>query len=278
MDKAVRLSKKLEAAVYLFEITGEATFRNFVDDHYTDIHMMQWNYVYPYEERQQDVLLYYAGLADATASVADDIESTYLNAFNGGDNMPSYTGNLDPYGAYLDSYTWGSNHTKAAQGNIFRSIATYGLDGALADDANRAAERYVHYIHGVNPLGIVYLSNMYGSGAVKSVNEFYHSWFSDGSADWDRVGESTFGPAPGFLTGGPNPGYDRDGCCATNSCGSAENNALCTALSVEPPLNQPDQKSYLDFNSNWPLNSWSVTENSCGYQVAYIRLLSKFVN
>jgi hypothetical protein len=25
------------------------------------------------------------------------------------------------------------------------------------------------------------------------------------------------------------------------------------------------------------LNSWSVTENSCGYQVKYIRLLSKFV-
>ena len=37
------------------------------------------------------------------------------------------------------------------------------------------------------------------------------------------------------------------------------------------------QKAYKDFNTSWPLNSWSVTENSNGYQVAYIRLLSKFV-
>jgi len=31
-------------------------------------------------------------------------------------------------------------------------------------------------------------------------------------------------------------------------------------------------------NTSWPLNSWSVTENSNGYQISYIRLLSKFVN
>jgi len=36
-------------------------------------------------------------------------------------------------------------------------------------------------------------------------------------------------------------------------------------------------KSYLDFNGNWPQDSWSVTENSCGYQIAYVRLLSKFL-
>jgi hypothetical protein len=36
-------------------------------------------------------------------------------------------------------------------------------------------------------------------------------------------------------------------------------------------------KSYKDFNTSWPLNSWQVTENSNGYQMAYIRLLSKFV-
>jgi hypothetical protein len=93
---------------------------------------------------------------------------------------------------------------------------------------------------------------------------------------WDRVGESSWGPAPGFLTGGPNPGYDWDGCCP-GGCGSAANNARCTSESISPPKDQPVQKSYKDFNTSWPLNSWSVTENSCGYQVNYIRLLSKFV-
>ncbi len=42
-------------------------------------------------------------------------------------------------------------------------------------------------------------------------------------------------------------------------------------------MNQPKQKSYDQFNTSWPMNSWEVTENSFGYQIAYIRLLSQFV-
>jgi hypothetical protein len=136
---------------------------------------------------------------------------------------------------------------------------------------------YINYIHGLNPLNFVYLSNMYRFGAENGVNEFYHTWFTNGSALWDRVGKSTYGPAPGFLTGGPNPSYDWDGCCPSG-CGSANNNALCNSEPISPPKGQPKQKSYKDFNTSWPLNSWSVTENSCGYQISYIRLLSKFVN
>jgi len=128
----------------------------------------------------------------------------------------------------------------------------------------------------VNPLSLVYLSNMDAFGAENSVNEIYHSWFADKSKLWDRVGTSSYGPAPGFLSGGPNPGYTWDACCPA-SCGSAANNAVCTADALTPPKGQPAQKAYKDFNTAWPLNSWSVTEPSDGYQVAYIRLLSKFV-
>jgi len=91
------------------------------------------------------------------------------------------------------------------------------------------------------------------------------------------VGESTYGPAPGFMPGGPNPSYNWDGCCPSG-CGSTNNNAICTSESIAPPKGQPSQKSYKDFNTSWPLNSWSVTENSCGYQINYIRLLSKYVD
>jgi hypothetical protein len=48
-------------------------------------------------------------------------------------------------------------------------------------------------------------------------------------------------------------------------------------MSISPPKGQPAQKSYKDFNTPWPLDSWSVTEPDDGYQVAYIRLLSKLV-
>ncbi len=165
---------------------------------------------------------------------------------------------------------------KCRQGAIFAHLVDYAVAPELAAEVERAAAGYIHYIHGVNPLGIVYLSNMYGAGAESSVNEFYHSWFSNGSPRWDRVGVSTYGPAPGFLTGGPNPSYNWDGCCPSG-CGSAANNAVCNSEPISPPKGQPKQKSYKDFNTSWPLNSWAVTENSCGYQVAYIRLLARFV-
>jgi hypothetical protein len=40
---------------------------------------------------------------------------------------------------------------------------------------------------------------------------------------------------------------------------------------------QPPEKSYRDFNENWPLDSWSVSEPDDMYQAHYVRLLSKFV-
>ncbi len=42
-------------------------------------------------------------------------------------------------------------------------------------------------------------------GADNSVAEIHHQWFADNS-QWDNA-NSDFGPAPGFLTGGPNPKY-----------------------------------------------------------------------
>ena len=176
----------------------------------------------------------------------------------------------------MSDYTWGSNSVKSQVGNLFAAVVSHRLDAASNADMTRAASRYVHYIHGTNPLSLVYLTNMYAHGAENCANEMFHTWFADGSAMWDRAGTSTYGPPPGYLTGGPNPGYDWDGCCPSG-CGSTANNAVCSSLPISPPKGQPAQKSYKDFNTAWPLNSWSVTEPSDGYQVAYIRLLSKLV-
>jgi hypothetical protein len=131
----------------------------------------------------------------------------------------------------------------------------------------------LHYIHGANPLNKAYLSNMGRYGAENSVKEFYHAWFQNGSV-WDAVGSSRYGPAPGFLVGGPNQYYERDNCC-NSTCGGA-GDKLCKIPVKSPPSGQPPAKSYTDFNETWPINSWEVTENSNSYQVAYIRLLSKF--
>jgi len=276
VDDYGRLSKKVEAAAHLFEATTKATYRQFFDSNYTQIHLIAWSFAYPFEADQQDALLYYTKIPGATQNVVNAIRSTYAGAMNGDTNFGAITGEADPYRAYIKDYGWGSNAIKSFQGTMFYDIVTFNIDATKNAAATEAAERYIHYVHGTNPLSIVYLSNMYAHGAENSVNEFYHSWFTDGSAAWDRVGTSTYGPAPGFLVGGANPSYDWDGCCPSG-CGSSQNNALCTAENISPPKGQPAQKAYKDFNTNWPLDSWSVTENSNGYQVAYIRLLSKFV-
>jgi len=278
VDDYGRLVKKLAAACYLYETTGDTRFREYFDSNYAKTHLLEWTFAYPFEQEVQDVLLYYMTVPDATSSVVDKIRSTYQTAMEGDENTKhnffAIRGEEDPYRAYLKDYTWGSNGVKARQGTMFYSLISYGIEPT--DEARHAAERYIHYLHGVNPLGMVYLSNMYAYGAERAVNEFYHSWFTDGSTRWDRVGVSTYGPAPGFLTGGPYPSYDWDGCCPSR-CGSSSNNSKCFAEPISPPKGQPPQKSYKDFNTGWPLNSWSVTENSCGYQSVYIRLLSKFV-
>ena len=275
VDDTGRDMKRLEAAVYLYTATNDAAYKSYFDEHFEhpEYAVFQWGWVSGYHLEHHEAYLDYRALPDATGSVVDTFLEEYLGGLGSDDNLGMLASEPDPYLAHVQDYTWGSNAHKSRTGLLFYSLVTRELDAARAADARRAAERYVHYIHGVNPLGLVYLSNMGAFGAHNSVNEFYHSWFSDGSP-WDRVGESMYGPAPGFLTGGPNSSYYEGGCCPSD-CGSASNNALCEALS--PPRDQPKQKAYRDFNTSWPMNSWEVTENSNGYQVAYIRLLSKFV-
>ncbi len=274
-DDYGRLIAKLEAACFLYEITGEATYLNFFDSNYAQVHLIAWGYAYPFETSNQEVLLHYADLPNATPSVASAIRTAYKNAMNGDENFAAFYSDKDPYRAHLKDYTWGSNSTKGSMSLMYLDMITYSIDATKNTDAKNAAEGFVHYLHGTNPLSMVYLSNMYSYGADNGVNEFYHAWFSNGSAKWDRVGTSTFGPAPGFVTGGPNPSYDRDGCCDTNTCGGS--NTVCNAETLNPPKGQPSQKAYKDFNTSWPLNSWSVTENSNAYQLNYIRMLSQFV-
>jgi hypothetical protein len=276
-DDYGRLVDKLDAAVQLFAVTGDATYKTFVDANYNQTHFITYgNYVSPWNTQELDAVLDYADTTGATPATVTAIRSAYLTGAKSSGQLGAITSNQDPYLAYLQSYVWGSNSTKAQMGNSFAAVVVHKLDSTSNADMTRAASRYVHYIHGTNPLSMVYLTNMYDHGAENCANEIFHTWFTDGSALWDRVGTSTYGPAPGYMPGGPNPGYTWDSCCPSG-CGGAANNAICTSMSISPPENQPSQKSYKDFNTAWPLDSWSVTEPDDGYQVAYIRMLSKFV-
>jgi endoglucanase len=277
VDDYGRLGYRLRSCSHLYEITSDAKYKTYFESNYSNMHLIQWYFAYPYETREQEMLLYYTGLTGINSTVKSTILSRYTSGMNGDHNLKALNNKRDPYMAHIDSYTWGSNNTKSNQGSLFMDAIKYNTNASSATLFKNAAEDYVHYIHGVNPLNKCYLSNMSARGAENSVSQFYHSWFKDKSTLWDEVGVSTYGPAPGFLVGGPNSSYKKDACC-DGGCGGTANNAVCTSFDVSKVIGQPRQKSYADFNTNWPLNSWEVTENSCGYQIAYIKLLSKFVD
>jgi len=261
---------KLGLAVALYRADGGAAYKSYFESNYATAGLaVLQGYNAAWELQFTEYYLDYAALPDASAAIKTEIHGAFMNTLGSADNLGMLNGDPDPYLAFVADYTWGSNAHKSRTGCLFYDAVSFGVDQAKSADARRAAERYVHYIHGVNPLGLVYLSNMGPSGAHRSVTSFYHSWFVDKSPEWDEVGVSTYGPAPGFLVGGPNPSYDWDGVCPGN--------ALCPAERPSPPYMQPPQKSYANFNDSWPVNSWSVSENSNGYQVYYVRLLAKFV-
>jgi endoglucanase len=173
-------------------------------------------------------------------------------------SINDYNNQTDLYRAFMpdDQYTWGSNETKASAGLDNFDFATFGINPANAAVYKEIGESYLHWFHGVNPMGKVMLTNMYAFGADSSVNEFYHSWFGDGTP-WDNVFTSLYGPPPGYLPGGPNKNF--------------------SIQSISPPGMQPPQKSFREWNTGWNgtanENSWEITEAGIYTQSAYISLL-----
>lgn len=275
VDDDSRLALKVEAAAYLFQQTAEPSYREFFDANYADVTP---TYLSHWQVDRHEAALDYAAQSGATPAVAAAIKSDFAELFLGSSGfLEAARKNQDPYRSKIDQFTWGSNQSKGAAGRLMLLNGEYQIDAATIAESNAAATNYVHYVHGLNPLGLVYLTNMAGAGAEHSAKTLYHSWFSYTNDRWSEVTPTTPGPAPGFLVGGPNPSFELDGCCTDGSeCYGSSDFSFCS-MALVPPLDQPDAKSYLQFNLGWPANSWAVTENSNGYQTQYIRLLAASV-
>src|SRR5207249_1777993 len=59
------------AAAYLYGLTGEMPFQDYVGANYAGVHLILWWYAYPWEASFQDCLLDYARQPGATPGVAD---------------------------------------------------------------------------------------------------------------------------------------------------------------------------------------------------------------
>ena len=270
-----RLQKKiLMSAIYMFKITGQRKYARQVEEFYNQLKPITPWAVDGFEGDIGPTLLYFSRMRGVSQPFKSRIRRDYQNILTGENGVMRDIAEQDhAYAAPMSSYNWGSNSTASRRGSVFTQGAQANMRGSKEGYRNAGAG-YLHYLHGVNPLGLVYLTNMERYGAEKSASELYHNWFINGSEDYDSTITSTYGPAPGFLVGGPNPGYERDECC-NSKCGGY-GAKICKRPILSPPTGQPPMKSYAELNDGWPLNSWSITENSNSYQTAYIRLLSKY--
>ena len=233
------------AAVYLFALTGESRFNAVVSRGYGSLNPFLEQSFHMYRPHQGDALLYYRELRRSTARVRAQIDSRIDELVD--ESLLYGTPEDDLYRSYLpnEAYHWGSNRVKANVG-----FSNLRIDPGPV--ANERAGGHLHYFHGVNPLGLTYLTNMGALGGDFSVQRMHHYWFGKHSI-FHVDNSSLTGIPPGYIVGGANGVYS----------GSAS-----------PPSGQPVQKSYRDF-SDAGEPTWEVTEPAIYYQASYIRLLTE---
>jgi endoglucanase len=270
MNAQDQVEVKFTAAVYLWEATGNASYKTYAESNYTSMSPYSGTYWGPYGIGVQEAMLKYTTITGANSTVANNIRTNKTTDYANGDFYTTpYNSATDPYRAYMPdwAYHWGSNQVKANAGNVNLNMIRYNISPSNNSKYKTIAEGYMHFMHGVNPQNVCMLSNMYGHGADKCTNEFFHGWFADGSI-YDNALTSPNGNPPGYLIGGINAQF-------AAGCGG------CYASTMNPPTGQPVQKSYKDWNTGWNgtanENSWEITEPGIYYQAAYVRLLSRLI-
>jgi hypothetical protein len=259
------------AAVYLYALTGDDQFNRFIADKRGLTRPFKEDRWSVYEPAEGDALLFYTTLPNADPALKQAILEQKRSQWQTVD-IYGFHPEKDLYRAFMreDSYHWGSNQARANFGNTNYDVVQYGL--VSKEEATSARDRaagILHSFHGVNPMQLVYLTQMGPYGAEHSCNQMFHTWFRDGDARWDSAADSQFGPAPGYVTGGANKSYCQN-----------EQDHGCYDSEFKK---QPPQKAYIDFNTSWePAQeydmSWALTEPAIYYQAAYVKLLSKFVD
>ena len=256
-------SYKTVAAAYLFNAFGAtagATYKTNFESLYASTNQMTWmagsDTYFPDWQVVLDALLTYANNTDATGSHATAIRNKFTALVTTSSKLlPAYTSSTDAYRAYLNYYPWNSNQQKAQIGIQMQTLRANNLSPASNTALQNASLGFINYLHGLNPNAKCYLSQMNTLGAENSQNEVYHGWFWDGTA-YDNALTSSVGPFPGLLIGGPNQDYSG---------------------TVSPPVGQPAQKAYKDWNTDYPEASYEITEIGIYTQAAYIRLASRFM-
>jgi len=244
------------AAIHLFGLTGDSKYQDAIRKKVGASRQLSEYTWSPYETGSGESLCDYLSMPGADPEVCGRIRAQLKRS--AGSEQFAPLPEADLYRAWMAStnYHWGSNTIRASWGVSAVLAARYGgVDEATQNRLKGRAADMLHSFHGVNPLSVVYLTNMGKYGAEHSLMAIYH----------DRYGAAsiyTKNPPPGYVVGGPNQSFS--------------GKAADGHPSVEWIKSQPRGKAYADFNAGWPESSWELSEPAIYYQAIYIRLLAEF--
>jgi hypothetical protein len=248
-DRDAEEQDRLEAiaAFHLWRLTGQSGYHEAFLQHFASLRQMNDHTWSPYEAGQGEVLLEYAIRPDADPQAAARILRRLRDATHQRLFMPQ-DDETDLYRSWIvpTAFHWGSNQIRCSYGVAALNALTYVPDGIDRLRLGQRARDVLHGMHGVNPLGLVYLTNLRRAGAELDIVRLYHEWFSAGSP-------LATNPPPGYVVGGPNHSYTGN---------------------VAWLKHQPDSKCYADFNLAQTEHSWEMSEPGIYYQAMYLRLLA----
>lgn len=244
LDAGAQDRAEAVAALHLWALTGQSGYHEAFKQKVGTMRQLADEVWSPYEMGAAEMLFDYLAQPGADRTICERISHTFTRSSRSPLFMPQ-NGSNELYRAWMpDScYHWGSNRIVADHGIAASAAVDYGLAGLRRELLRQRALDLLHSLHGVNPLDLVYLTNVARCGAESSATHLYHAWFRDA-------------PPPGYVVGGPNRSYGG---------------------SLDWIKQQPPAKAYADFNEDWPANSWELTEPGIYYQATYIRLLADFV-
>ncbi len=245
LDAAAQDRAEVVAAFHLWALTGQPGYHEAFKKKVGSMRQLADKVWSPYEMGAAEMLFEYLAQPGADRAICDRITAAFARSTRSPEFMPQ----PDRPGLYPGlmpriCYHWGSNHVAAGYGIAAAAAVDHDVDQALRSRLRQRALDLLHYLHGVNPLDLVYLTNMGRYGAASSITHLYHTWFQHE-------------PPPGYLVGGPNRDYD----------------GTLAWIRRQPPA-----KAYADFNEGWPEKSWELAEPAIYYQAGYIRLLADFVS
>ena len=244
------------AAIHLFALTGDAKFQDSIRKRVGASRQLTEYTWSPYETGSAEALVDYMSLPGADPAIVTRIREQLTRSATNDQFAPKPEADL--YRAWMQStnYHWGSNTVRASWG-VSALLAAKGgnVDAATKARLVARASDMLHSFHGVNPLSVVFLTNMGKYGAEHSLKAIYHARYGAGTLFSNN-------PPPAYVVGGPNQ--------------SVTGKAADGKPSIEWLKSQPRAKTYADFDLGWPEAGWEMSEPAIYYQAIYIRLLAEF--